>query len=156
MQSLYIIYMCSQGKRIRYEFQRYLTLKLIQPSFQIVIFCEREWLYKNGNDACYVCVLFICFCFLLRLIYSALHRYMKLARYAGQLDTEEYVQQYFQLHFNVNRVLFFINGNMQFVANFVHGIVIIFVKFYQETLSIIQNKCQLRSRQIDYFVLLIS
>ena len=28
-----------------YEFQRYLRLKLIQPSFQIVIFRERERLY---------------------------------------------------------------------------------------------------------------
>ena len=65
-----------------YEFQRYFRLKLIQPSFQIVIFRERERLQ---------CVLFTCFCFLLRLIYSALHRYMKFARYSGQLEAEKYV-----------------------------------------------------------------
>ena len=79
-----------------YEFQRYLRLKLIQPSFQIVIFRERNTqtalcIVENGNDACYVCVLLTCFCLLLRLIYCALHRYMKLARYSDQLEAEKYV-----------------------------------------------------------------
>ena len=32
-------------KEFVYKFQRYLRLKLIQPSFQIVIFRERERLY---------------------------------------------------------------------------------------------------------------
>ena len=68
-----------------YEFQRYLRLKLIQPSFQIVFFVNANALciLENGNDVCYVCLLFTCFCFLLMLIYSALHRYMELARYSG-------------------------------------------------------------------------
>ena len=79
---------------------------------------------ENGNDTWYVCVLFTCFCVLLSLIYSALHRYMKLARYSGQLEAEKYV-----------------NGIMQFIDNFVCGIGNIFVKFHQETLSTIQNKC---------------
>ena len=33
----------------------------------------------------------------------------------------------------------FINGNMKFIDNFVCGIGNIFVKFYKETLSVIQN-----------------
>ena len=36
---------CYTVKELVYEFQRYLRLKLIQPSFQIVIFRERERLY---------------------------------------------------------------------------------------------------------------
>ena len=64
---------------------------------------------------------------------------MKLARYSGQLEAEKYVSQYFWLHFDINRVLSFINGNIKFIDNFVYGIGNIFVKFHQETLSIIQN-----------------
>ena len=64
---------------------------------------------------------------------------MKLARYAGQLKAEKYVEQYFRLHLHINRVLFFINENMQFIDNFVCGTGNIFVKFHRETLSIIQN-----------------
>ena len=46
---------------------------------------------ENGNDAFYACVLLTCLCFLLRIIYSTLHRYMKLAKYAGQLEAEKYI-----------------------------------------------------------------
>ena len=77
-----------------YELQRYFRLKLIQPSLQIIIFSWTRTalcILENGNDACCVCMLFTCFYFLLRLIYSALHRYMKLARYCGQLEAEKYV-----------------------------------------------------------------
>ena len=59
--------------------------------FLIIIFEEKKsfiCILENGNDSC---VLFTCFYFLLRLIYSALHRYMKLARYVGQLEVEKYV-----------------------------------------------------------------
>ena len=38
-------------------------------------------------------MLFTYFCFLLRLIYSALHRYMKLARYADELEAEKYIYE---------------------------------------------------------------
>ena len=62
---------------------------------------------------------------------------MKLARYAGQLGAEKY----FWLHFDINRVLSFMNGNIKFIDNLVCGISNIIVKFYQETLFIIQNKC---------------
>ena len=81
----------------------------------------------------------LAFIFLLRLIYSALHRYTKLARYAGQLEVEKYFYQYIWLQFDINRVLSFINGNMKFIDNFVCGISNIFVKCHQDTLSIIQN-----------------
>ena len=39
----------------------------------------------------------------------------------------------------ISRSLSFINGNMKFIDNFVYGIGNTFVKFHQETLSIIQN-----------------
>ena len=80
-------------KEFVYEFQRYLRLKLIQPSFKIVIFRGRERLYvytKVWNWRV-LRVLFTCFCFLLRLIYRALQWYMKLARYSDQLEAEKYV-----------------------------------------------------------------
>ena len=66
----------------------------------------REWLYikEDEDDARSACQLFTCFCFLLRLIYSALHRYMQLARYAGQLEAEKYVI-YFWPYFAISRVL---------------------------------------------------
>ena len=79
------------------------------------------------------------FCFLLRLIYSVLHRHMKLARYASQLEAEKYVEQYLCLHLDINRVLSFINGQIKFIDNFVCSIGNMFVKFHQEILSIIQN-----------------
>ena len=77
-------------------------------------------------------MLFTYFCFLLRVIYSALHRYMKLARYAGQLEVEKYVEQYFWWHSDIKGVLSFINGNMKFIDNFVCSIGNIFVKFYHK------------------------
>ena len=76
-----------------YEFQKYSRLKLVQPSFQIVIFREHERLYvyyRKWKWRMLRGVLFTCFCFLLRLIYSALHRYIKLARYSDQLEAEKY------------------------------------------------------------------
>ena len=61
----------------------------------LAVFSNRNFsgicILENRNDACYACVLFTCFCFLLRLIYSALYRYMKLAIYADQLEDEKYV-----------------------------------------------------------------
>ena len=43
------------------------------------------------------------------------------------------------MHFDINRVLSCINGNVKFIDNFVCGVGNIFVKFHEETLSIIQN-----------------
>ena len=83
--------MCSRVKNCL------LISELFEVKTDLALFSKRNFsgmslcILENGNDACYVCVLFTCFCFLLRLIYSALHRYMKLAKYAGQLEVEKYV-----------------------------------------------------------------
>ena len=50
------------------------------------------YMLENGNDARYVRVLFTCFCFLLRLIYSALCRNTKLAKYVRLLEAEKYLR----------------------------------------------------------------
>ena len=55
----------------------------------------------------------LAFVFLFRLIYSALHQYMKLARYNTFGCTHTH---------DINRVFSFINGNMKFIGNFVSGI----------------------------------
>ena len=79
MQSLYIIYyMCSYGKKICL-----LNSEIFEVKNDLSLFSKRNFsgtalcILENGNDMCYACVLLTCFCFLLRLIYSALHRYTK-------------------------------------------------------------------------------
>ena len=75
---MYIIYyMCSHGKRIRLQISDLFEIKT-----DLALFSNRNFsgtalcIIENGNDACYACMLFTCFCFLLRLIYSELHRYL--------------------------------------------------------------------------------
>ena len=82
--------MCSYGKKICL-----LNSEIFEVKTDLSLFSKRNfsgtalYILENGNDTCYACGLLTCFCFLLRLIYSALHRYMKLAKYAGQLQAEK-------------------------------------------------------------------
>ena len=66
-------------------------LEILEVKTDLALFSNRNFsctrtalcILANGNDTCYVCVLFTCLCFLLRLIYSAFHRFMELVRYSG-------------------------------------------------------------------------